>query len=444
MNTFKNGNNLLLPVFFISILLVTLGFLTHNAFATDSPPASPQNLQATIVSPLEISLSWNTPTDNGGPAISGYQIERSTDSGATWSAIAPNTGNTDTTYVDSGLASGTTYTYQVSAINSIGTSSPSNTASATTSSISIGAQFWACCYGLLKMTGSAHNQVPGDNNQVHVQFYAPNGQLILDDTHTLCSSCVYFEDSTGISRDQGKGDYTIVATYDNELVAKTEVPSWINNNSVSLTASETSDGSVSIGNRVYTGISGEQDSLTILDPNNSTTAVYTIGTGIQGQLSLMIYSTQQACAADRGDPSSCPGPFTSTAFPTSGNYTIVLTYPTGDIAGKTMLTYISKIPSPPTGLTATAQLLKINLGWMTPSYDGGTPIIGYMIERSTDSGNTWSQLVSNTGSTGTTYSDTHVLPLKTYTYRVSAINSAGTSPPSNTSSASIVSKPTIP
>jgi hypothetical protein len=60
-------------------------------------------------------------------------IERSSNGGTNWSAIVLNTGSTSTTYSDSGLSAGTTYTYRVSAINGIGTSSPSNTASATTS-----------------------------------------------------------------------------------------------------------------------------------------------------------------------------------------------------------------------------------------------------------------------------------------------------------------------
>lgn len=93
------------------------------------------------------------------------------------------------------------------------------------------------------------------------------------------------------------------------------------------------------------------------------------------------------------------------------------------------------VPQQPTGLTATAKLLKINLSWNTPSYNGGSVITGYMIERSTDNGNTWSTIVSNTGNTGTTYSDTNVQLLITYTYRVSAINDVGTSTPSNTASA---------
>src|SRR5207302_598671 len=99
-------------------------------------PAAPTSLVANTVSSSQINLSWSAPTNNGGSAITGYKIERSTDSGSTWSAIVSSTGSTATTYSNTGLAPSTTYTYRVSAINSVGTSSPSNTASATTQTAS--------------------------------------------------------------------------------------------------------------------------------------------------------------------------------------------------------------------------------------------------------------------------------------------------------------------
>src|SRR5207247_352419 len=92
-----------------------------------SPPSAPT---AAAVSSSQINLSWTAPADNGGSAITGYKIERSTDGGSTWSTLVANTGISGTTYSDIGLTHGATYTYRVSAINSIGTGSPSDTPSA--------------------------------------------------------------------------------------------------------------------------------------------------------------------------------------------------------------------------------------------------------------------------------------------------------------------------
>src|SRR5205807_4582650 len=92
-------------------------------------PSSPTNLNAYPASETSISLSWVTPQDNGGSAITGYKIEYKSGSGSYLVLIA-NTASTVTSYLHTGLATDTTYTYRVSAINSIGIGSPSNEASA--------------------------------------------------------------------------------------------------------------------------------------------------------------------------------------------------------------------------------------------------------------------------------------------------------------------------
>ncbi len=92
-------------------------------------------------------------------------------------------------------------------------------------------------------------------------------------------------------------------------------------------------------------------------------------------------------------------------------------------------------PGAPTGLTATADgQTEIDLSWRAPSDDGGANITGYRIEVSTN-GSNWSDLVANTRSTSTSYSHTGLTAGSTRHYRVSAINSVGTGPASNTTSA---------
>ena len=96
------------------------------------PPGKPTGLDATAVDRYRIDLDWDAPEFDGNLPISGYKIEVSSDAGTTWADLVADTGLTATTYSHTGLASGSTRHYRVSAINSAGTSDPSDTDSATT------------------------------------------------------------------------------------------------------------------------------------------------------------------------------------------------------------------------------------------------------------------------------------------------------------------------
>src|SRR5207245_4949336 len=115
---------------------VGTGSPSNSASATTLAvaPSPPMGLAATAVSSSQINLSWTAP-NNGGSAITAYKIEKSADGGTTWTTLVANTGITATTYSDTGLAHTTTYTYRISAINSVGTSPPSNSAPATSSDV---------------------------------------------------------------------------------------------------------------------------------------------------------------------------------------------------------------------------------------------------------------------------------------------------------------------
>lgn len=98
---------------------------------TPTVPSIPQNLSATPVSTSQINLSWSVPTSNGGSAITDYKIEYKQSSSGTWLLFSDGTSTTPSAAV-TGLASGVSYDFRVSAVNVIGTGSPSNPATATT------------------------------------------------------------------------------------------------------------------------------------------------------------------------------------------------------------------------------------------------------------------------------------------------------------------------
>src|SRR6185312_3229773 len=128
INVYDGSNNVI-----ASSPVSVYGGDVYSVNISSTAPQPPTNLSATTISSSQVNLSWSAPSDNGGSAITGYKIARSQDNGNTWSTITSNTGSTSTTYSNTGLASSTTYSYRVSAINSVGTSLPSNVASATTS-----------------------------------------------------------------------------------------------------------------------------------------------------------------------------------------------------------------------------------------------------------------------------------------------------------------------
>ena len=112
------------------------GTITH--FSTIAPtvsigggaPNTPSGLSATAVSSSQINLSWNSVT-----GATGYNIYRDTSSSGSFPRLGSEptvSGESNTSYSDTGLTAGTTYYYRVSAVNSSGESAASSVVSATT------------------------------------------------------------------------------------------------------------------------------------------------------------------------------------------------------------------------------------------------------------------------------------------------------------------------
>jgi chitodextrinase len=93
-----------------------LGAYSNTASAATldaTPPTAPSNLSATPASQTQINLTWTAATDNVG--VTGYRVERC--QGASCSTFAQIATPSATSFNDTGLTAGTSYSYQVRAVD---------------------------------------------------------------------------------------------------------------------------------------------------------------------------------------------------------------------------------------------------------------------------------------------------------------------------------------
>lgn len=123
-----------------------------------------------------------------------------------------------------------------------------------------------------------------------------------------------------------------------------------------------------------------------------------------------------------------------------GTYTMTVTYP-GDSAcepstdSSTSLTLATQVlPTSPQSVTGFRGERKVSISWTAPTSDGGTPILGYIVEVRSGSG-PWMPTKggcasrNTAASTSLTCEATGLDTTSTYTVRVVALNAVGASPP---------------
>ena len=95
--------------------------VTTASAADTTPPSTPAGLTGAAVGSTGANLSWNASTDNVG--VTGYIVRRNGAQVATPAA---------TSYADTGLSAGTTYSYTVAARDAAGNVSPNSTSASVT------------------------------------------------------------------------------------------------------------------------------------------------------------------------------------------------------------------------------------------------------------------------------------------------------------------------
>jgi len=412
---------------------------TANSVATVT--TIPSNLTATKISQTQINLAWVVPSDNGGELVSGYKIEEKVGTGS-YSVIVANTGNTNTAYSRTGLTSGQTYTYRVSAINSVGASNPSNEASATqTLNIVPNAPTG------LKATSASPTQInlswspPSNNGGPSVTSYKievkigggsystlantaatsySHAGLTTGTTYTYRVSAI---NSVGTSATSNEASAVPSKTYTpTSLTAIAVSPTQIN---LSWIAPSETFGQSITGYKIERVVAAGTY-VTVVENTGKATTYSVTGLKTDTKYTFVVSAHFSMGGTDRSNEASATPTSTSTAPPTSPSSPPSTSPPPQQTAAS---------PNQPTSLTARAvSPTKINLFWVEPTNNGGSLVVGYKIEMKS-SGGSWSTLTANTGSATTTYSKDGLTTGSQYTFRVSAINSIGTSSPSNEASA---------
>ena len=388
-------------------------------------PGAPTGLTATASGTTRIDLTWTAPASDGGRPITGYKIEESPNGNSNWTTLEANTNAT--TYAHTGLAGGTTRHYRVSAINSNGAGAPSNVDGATTGTTVPDAPTG------LAATASGTTRInlswtaPGSDGGSPISGYrieeSPSGNsnwtTLEADTNGPATTYSHTGLSGGTTR-----HYRVSAINSNGAGAPSNVDGATTGTTVpgaptSLAA--TASGTTRI-NLSWTAPASD---------GGSPISGYKIEESPNGNSSwtVLVATTGGASTthSDTGLPGGTTRHYRVSAINTNGAGA------PSNVAGTTTGT---TVPGAPTRLTATASgTARINLSWTAPARDGGTPITGYRIEESPDGTSSWTDLVTDTSDTRTTYSHTGLPGGTTRHYRVSAINSNGAGAPSSVDSA---------
>ena len=391
---------------------------TENTFGTSGDsnvvngptlPTPPASVNVTVVSNVALTVSWNQPT---GTEQTGYKIERSTDD-TNWSTLVANTGNTNTTYADTGLTPLTTYYYKVSTINVSGTSVASSSSFNQTN----GAPDAPTDLVATSLT-QAHIKLdwvtPGDDNGQPIIGYkiergtdGTNFSVLVSDTGDVT---VTYTDTTGIAGTVYYYRISALNTYGAGLPSNidsalsTDVPAQVTGLSataqpdfeIDLAWTAPSDGgSAILGYNIERSLDNVAWADLVVNTGNQN-VTYTDINLVSGQ--DYYYRVSAINLVGNGTASS------------------VVTDQAGDV------------PNTITVLSATAQAgNQIEVTWTAPD-DNDYAITTYSVEVSTDQTN-WS---TAGGGATTTFTDTGLTTGTTYHYRIFATNALGNSTTSTT------------
>ena len=406
---------------------------TSSTLADSQPPTAPAALTATAASSSQINLSWTASTDN--VAVTGYLLERCQNPGCSNFVQITSPGGATTSYSDTGLTPGTSFSYRVratdaaanlSAFSNTATSStladsqPPTAPAALTATAASSSQInlsWTASTDNVAVTGYLLErcQNPGCSN--FVQITSPGGA-------TTSYSDTGLTPGTSFSyRVRATDAAANLSAFSNTATSSTLADSQPPTAPAALTATAASSSQINLSwtastdNVAVTGYllercqnPGCSNFVQITSPGGATTSYSDTGLTPGTSFSYRVRATDAAANLSA---------FSNTAT----SSTLADSQP----------------PTAPAALTATAaSSSQINLSW-TASTDN-VAVTGYLLERCQNPGCSNFVQITSPGGATTSYSDTGLTPGTSFSYRVRATDAAANlSAFSNTASASTLS-----
>uniref|UniRef100_A0A3Q3JRC5 Titin n=1 Tax=Monopterus albus TaxID=43700 RepID=A0A3Q3JRC5_MONAL len=403
---------------------------TEESVKTSEPPLPVGKITLTEVTKTTASLSWEKPDHDGGSRIIGYYIEMQPVRSDEW-VVAATTKTCEGTVT--GLSTGHEYLFRVSAFNEKGKSDPrSLVAPVTAKDASIEPGF--------KITFNTYSIQHGEDLKIEIPVigrptpkveWKKDGQALKETTRlnvssTPSSTKLYIKDAN--KEDSGK--YTVTAT-STAGMAKEEITVIILDKPGPPTGpvkiEEVSSNYVSLSWEPpeYTG--GCQINNYIVEKRDTTTTAWHIVSATIARTTIKVtklktgveYQFRVSAENRYGKSSAIVSP------------AVIAQYP------------FSEPSAPGTPIVSAATKDSMVVEWKPPTNNGGSPIIGYHLERKEKNSLLWTKL-NKFLIPDTRFKTTELEEGIEYEFRVYAENIAGLSPASKVSESTVARDPCDP